>query len=348
MNKFQIAFLSMSTVVALMIMVAPLQSASITVERSVNCLVRLKGSIAPGDTEALRQIPVAFKALLRKGEGREGGEHSICLDSPGGSWREALKMAKFIMKQSIGTRVMGGAGCYSACALIFMAGRNTGLEVDGSYRYLHVRGKLGFHAPYLSIPDSLSSSSSGFSSRDVEEAFASASKMISDLMVLFSEKTPFSGEPLIKPSLISQMSKTPRDKFVLIDTVGKALRWNISIYGHNLKISPSKTANINACHNFDAIKQGRPFEKPDFDQYSGWRGRTGYQKHGNHYRVDLGSGMAEHYCDVNFDQKGQYFQICTVNGFKGIRLGDCPTYGHIERNLIGIAADYPLRRLPSK
>ena len=45
---------------------------------------------------------------------------------------------------------MNGAECYSACGLIFLAGRvdDRGGESYPS-RYLHIGARLGFHAPYI-------------------------------------------------------------------------------------------------------------------------------------------------------------------------------------------------------
>jgi hypothetical protein len=66
----------------------------------------------------------------------------LCLNSPGGDYREGLRVAGYLMEKSVGTAVAEGGECYSACAIIFMGGT---FPWKGELnRYLHVRGILGF------------------------------------------------------------------------------------------------------------------------------------------------------------------------------------------------------------
>ena len=69
---------------------------------------------------------------------------SVILNSPGGSLQEGLQLGEFFFKARISTFVMGyGGGCFSACSLAFLGGRDakTGkpsrVKMDG--------GRLGFH-----------------------------------------------------------------------------------------------------------------------------------------------------------------------------------------------------------
>ncbi len=104
----------------------------------------------------------------------------LCLDSPGGSIEEAIRIADTlvygfrireeiepavstvpynatVIPRAMGTAIPAGARCESACAVLFMAGgffsnlaaQDNIREVD---RVLHVEGRLGFHAPKLEVP----------------------------------------------------------------------------------------------------------------------------------------------------------------------------------------------------
>ena len=69
------------------------------------------------------------------------GRDLVCLDSPGGSFGEALRIAKFFKSKPVATKIEAGARCESACALIFMAGRFSYFEgAKSTWRVLHPRG----------------------------------------------------------------------------------------------------------------------------------------------------------------------------------------------------------------
>lgn len=72
--------------------------------------LRLQGEIRPGDTAALLAARSAQTAWRR-----------VEIDSPGGSWAEAARLAAWIGEQGLGTRVSGH--CDGACSLVFRAGR---------------------------------------------------------------------------------------------------------------------------------------------------------------------------------------------------------------------------------
>ena len=77
---------------------------------------------------------------------------SVCLNSSGGNYDEALKLITILMKgTNVATVIDRGAQCISTCAFLFIVG-NTQKSEDGELgpdRTLDVRGTLGFHAPYL-------------------------------------------------------------------------------------------------------------------------------------------------------------------------------------------------------
>jgi hypothetical protein len=185
------------------------------------CGVQIKGEIKTGDANKL-------KSLIEPID-------SVCLDSPGGSYAEALVIARILAEGSTtSTSVGDGHICLSACALIFMMGRaHFSSEGDEPSRRLHVRGKLGFHAPYIDasqLPKDIK-----LSAADVEKTFASASDAIVQLFGLFSLQHYKRGrtrvESWVNPGLIAQMLRRKKHEFYFVDTVGKAAAWDIDIFG---------------------------------------------------------------------------------------------------------------------
>lgn len=148
---------------------------------------------------------------------------------------------------NVGTVIEADKGCYSACALVFMAGNRTGPLYRFPERYLHVKGKLGFHAPFL---DGLPK---GQYDRDtVLNAFRSAQRGTDQLIEAFS--VPAGGtnsvptSPWVHQSLFKLLLSQDPESFLLIDTIDKAGRWGISLYGYR---QPEVTKTI----DFEALKR---------------------------------------------------------------------------------------------
>ena len=64
---------------------------------------------------------------------------TVTLESPGGIVKDALEIGAEIRIRNYATMVSADAGCYSACALIWVA---------GARRYMDPTSKIGFHAVY--------------------------------------------------------------------------------------------------------------------------------------------------------------------------------------------------------
>src|SRR6476660_3553282 len=79
------------------------------------CAVSLTGVIAQGDKKQLEDFLARPDLAPRM---------VLCLDSPGGNYTEALAVVEFLLSSDkiIATTIARGAQCYSACALIFLAG----------------------------------------------------------------------------------------------------------------------------------------------------------------------------------------------------------------------------------
>jgi hypothetical protein len=168
-----------------------------------NNIIILRGAIETGDAVKIEKLK------------KERIFYAIDLNSPGGNYIEALRIVD-VMYPPIATFIDKGAECYSACAIIFMAGKAGGGS-GGTYanRRLHYFGKLGFHAPYLS------NVTGQFSGEAVQEAYGAAVMSMRELMK----------RQIIPQSLLTEMlAKEPDDAF-FVDTVDKAGRWDIQVVG---------------------------------------------------------------------------------------------------------------------
>jgi hypothetical protein len=225
-----------------------------------DCNIRLSGPIVPGDVEKL-------KAFGTMGEGKIRLMGTLCLDSPGGSYKEGLAIAELLLDQELTTIVTTGDVCYSACALIFMTG---GDWQDGRawYRYLQLDAELGFHAPYITrLPDQL------YTREEMEQVYRFAIKSIRDLTRLGQEHhVPDTFLPT--PILAELLDKGPTELF-LIDTVYKAVQLKIDLNGAG---GPRATpeALYNACLNLLVrADQGVTLDSPPRV-----KGRVKYTKQG--------------------------------------------------------------------
>jgi len=189
-------------------------------DTEILCNLRLTGDIEAGDYDKL-------VALLPASSPDWGGR--LCLSSRGGNYAEALRIAELLIDRGVGTAVEANAICYSSCAIIFMSGSGFGFYKLNMF--LHVKAKLGFHAPYIGdVPQA------AYDNKTVENTFSAAVSAIRKLMKL--DPTRFSA------SFLTQMlEKGPEETFD-IDTVGKVVEHRISLYGAR---APNKLAARNFC-----------------------------------------------------------------------------------------------------
>lgn len=90
-------------------------------------VISLTGTISAGDG-------IKFQKFVENIE-----RASIILESPGGALREALHIGASIRLKKFATMVVSEKNCFSACALVWLAGER---------RYFSGDAKLGFHAAY--------------------------------------------------------------------------------------------------------------------------------------------------------------------------------------------------------
>lgn len=206
---------------------------------------RLDGEISDGDVERLTA------ALASAGLSREHdptGRWIIALNSPGGKYTTGLDLALQFRRLGIATLVKEGKECYSACAIAFLGGSEpphdpstTGPDEDISTqptdRELELGAKLGYHAPYLSIP------SSSYTAEAVGDAYRAAVLDIARLIAI-SEYLK------VQPSELPRMLAPTKDELFLVDTVDAVRSLGINLLDTSLQyrdlksITPSMVRNL--------------------------------------------------------------------------------------------------------
>jgi hypothetical protein len=204
---------------------------------SIECNLLLDGVIEIGDYERLKA------AVDRQRESKLGDVPRLCLNSPGGDYREGLRIAEYLMERSIGTAVAEDAECYSACAIVFMGGT---FPWKGQLnRYLHARGVLGFHAPYIARGQG--EGGVLVEAEQVRLAFSEGIRSISEFMRLGVGNDV----KRITPELMAEMMAQGPDVFYTVDTVGKAIRFRIHLYGIDREAAVDALGMCNACVNMN-------------------------------------------------------------------------------------------------
>ena len=233
------------------------------------CLITLDGPIADGDTEKLLAAIKRASTESRYSDTIWYTEYpdappdidfktplNLCLDSPGGSLAEAVELTQAVHGR-LGTMIRPGARCESACALVFMAGSYDTASDIGYVpsRHMHVDGRLGFHAPSLSLPEG------NYDAATVARAYqvsVSASALIFRNLVKFR----------FAPSLAAKMHETPPEEMFYITTVREAARWGISVIGIDPPDRLSDAVIRTACANLYLATTDLRSSSPE-DWYSG-------------------------------------------------------------------------------
>lgn len=227
-------------VIAVWFAMGPTQAATITKSSSINCVLAIEGDIRAGDFEKFLEM----EKLFPPHDGESSSNARVCLNSRGGSLTEGVRFAAHFYKNGIGTVVDAGQGCYSSCAIMFMMGVATGDEVSFVNRRLHIHGSLGFHRPYINIK-----SEGPAEPETLSAAYDNALKSALDLIALANSKAPWSREPVLKPDLLQAMLQhVGRDMFE-IDTVDKAGRWDVELFGHRDPALLTEEQAYYACQN---------------------------------------------------------------------------------------------------
>ncbi|MBW3097142.1 hypothetical protein KY465_07605 [Pseudohoeflea sp. DP4N28-3] len=305
-----------------------------TITKSDNdvCVLKLEGEIIAGDFARFMQLAAAeFKGV----DGESSSADTICLNSPGGSVLEGVNLAKQFYKQGVGTVIPAGAECHSMCAIMFMMGIAQGPEVNFVNRRLHVTGTLGFHRPYLALD-----SDELVSARALPVAHDWAMEAMMELMILANSQVPWSASTMMRPDLIQLMLTHVGNDFYYIDTVEKAGRFEIELFGYDRPTELTAERSYYACENSFHWKVGLIGKDTDYANLVQSLGayqpvsKVVQDKGGlTIYSVTSGdAGYSEAGCLIG--QKDDYFLGCGFNGMYNISLGlsQCTLADFYERS----------------
>lgn len=295
------------------------QGATITKSDDDLCVLKLEGSIVEGDFQRFMEMAAAeYKGV--EGDGESSAKDTICLNSPGGSVLEGVKLARQFYKHGVGTVIPAGAECYSICAIMFMMGIAQGTEVNFVNRKLHVTGTLGFHRPYLALD-----SDELISARALPVAHDWAMESMMEIMILANSQVPWSANSMMRPELIQHMLKHVGNDFYYIDTVEKAGRFEIELYGYEKPGELTEEHAYYACENSFHWQVGLIGNDTDYSSHIKLLGADAVrlvESKGNRkvYSVTSGDhGYSEAGCLIG--QKDGYFVGCGYNGLYDISIG---------------------------
>lgn len=194
--------------------------------------LKLEGRITKGDLDRLKAIgdDPSLKTF------KPHQSHTVLhLNSDGGNLKEGLNIVDHIIGGSVSTVLDANARCFSACALIFMAGNYVYRDVH-IRRSMHVTASLGFHAPYVRV--------------ETDFGYNKAIRQLARMFKLF-DKQGYSADakPLMRQSLqLALLSKGP-DEELNIDTIDKAGKWDIELFGYRQPGKITRQHLWSACVN---------------------------------------------------------------------------------------------------
>ncbi|WP_313556446.1 hypothetical protein [Agrobacterium cavarae] len=311
------------------------QAATFAMSSKDICVVSLEGEIVEGDFQRLQTIgATAFKGS----DGESSAKDTICLNSPGGSVAEGVRIAEFFYQKGIGTVIDQGDECYSICAIMFMMGIAQGAEVNFVNRKLHLGGKLGFHRPYLDIQ-----SDEMISVRALAVAHDAAVESVMKIMILANNHVPWSNSTMMRPDLVQQMLNHIGNDLFYIDTVEKAGRFEIDILGMPKGSGLTQEQAYYACENsfhwqvglMDTSADYRKLQK-DLGPNNGGNSIVKLLKDDPKekiYSVTSGdAGYSEAGCLIA--HRGTYLSGCGYNGMYNVMLGQgqCNLHDFEERS----------------
>ena len=146
----------------------------------------------------------------------------------------------------------------------------------------------------------------------------------------------------MKTSLIAGMLATDRNEFLLVDTVEKAMKWNIELYDYPKMGPPSARNLVQACYNFQKWKRDSVSDVVEEWLISLSLKKSTAKNMRGYYRVDTG-GLVDSYCDITFSNGN--FTICSTSEFSGISHGGCPKYGFVVPTLYGLPPNFKIEKL---
>lgn len=194
----------------------------------VPCNIFIENDIQAGDANVFARLS---EALLQDptDEVFYNWPPTVCLDSVGGSYLEAIQLA-LLIKDFYQTRLMDGAECFSACATVFLAGSaddvsrllNSNPE-EAAYgqnsrpmRTLAPSSRLGFHAPYFDLGDRTDIPAS-----EVEEMNRGLLEWTSFVQSVSTQLYP--------PELMREAMRRGPEDLYMVNRVGQLNSWEINL-----------------------------------------------------------------------------------------------------------------------
>lgn len=194
----------------------------------ITCNIRLTGDIEAGDLNKLKSAISSFQDF---------SEPRLCLNSPGGSYAEALAIVDLLAEKTVGTALEPKAQCVSACAIIFMGG--TAAWKGQLNRFMHTSSTLAFHSPNIA-----GANAHAADQQLISRAYAEGIKAVRRLIEIGRRRVP----NFFPNELLEEMLIKGADELYAVDTVGKVIRYRIHLYG---AVAPrfDERAFCNACAN---------------------------------------------------------------------------------------------------
>ena len=175
-----------------------------TGDKDVSTLV-LRGQIVPGDLGRLQRVTAKIPPSQRI---------VLMLESPGGSLDEGIAIGRYVYAAKITTIAIQGPGCHSACAFVFLAGRDPS---EQPLRIMMKGARVGFHQSAIgTLPTNQT-----FSASDIQTAAEIGQEMVKRINDYFHE---------IKadPEFLTLVLSAPRTRITLLNEFD-ALRLGIYV-----------------------------------------------------------------------------------------------------------------------
>ncbi|MEX0367912.1 MAG: hypothetical protein AB3N22_17730 [Ruegeria sp.] len=148
--------------------------------RSEGTTYRLEGGISAGDAERLADLIAQADPAPK----------TLILQSPGGSVQDALALGRTLRAEGIGTRILSGEFCYSACPYLLAAGITRDIDPQAS---------VGVHQHYFG-----------------ENTFLPAAFAVEDIQRGQAEVMTYLDEMGIDPLVMQHALSTPPDQIYIL------------------------------------------------------------------------------------------------------------------------------------
>ncbi|WP_305971378.1 MULTISPECIES: peptidoglycan-binding protein [unclassified Mameliella] len=214
------------------------QAGEITTAPSAHfdCAATLTGTIQPGDLERIQSLDMRAFA---------NGDRPLCLDSPGGSFGESLRIADFLHDRGIPTAVDDGAECLNACALVLLGGSRLTRDAGPvPNKRMHLNANVAFGGLHLPIAQQT------YTPDQVAEVYGAAMQAASAFTARLDTLD-------IPTDLAAQILALTSNEQLAVDRVDEARALGLQLEGFEAPSSLSDTMVTRSC-----IQSNRDFD-PD-------------------------------------------------------------------------------------